>query len=307
MAVFDLFSKRKKRDQNAGKADVYCYDAISQTLRVQIAHIWRDALGDYHGYGNHDVVERWKLIHDAIAREKGVFSLGYENSYDEKCVNWFLKANVDDALDFIELSFRAIEILISKLPQYTRDGEGIRVSPEDAIGELNVRFREHGVGYQFENGNVIRIDGQYTHAEVTKPALAILRGAGFETANEDFMAAHRHYRSGENKDCIVACQRSVESALKTVCTLRKWKFEKGDRLPELIKLVRAKNLFPDYLDAGFDTFIAMLKTGLPGIRNNAGGHGAAPADRPVPGYVAAYALHMTATNIVLIAEANRSK
>jgi hypothetical protein len=51
----------------------------------------------------------------------------------------------------------------------------------------------------------------------------------------------------------------------------------------------------------------MLKTGLPGVRNPTGGHGQAPKAQPVPEYVAAFALHMTATNIVFAVEAYRSK
>src|ERR1700746_3463127 len=39
MAVFDLFSKRKKRRASQGKADVYQYDEIPERLRIQIVHI----------------------------------------------------------------------------------------------------------------------------------------------------------------------------------------------------------------------------------------------------------------------------
>jgi len=44
MAVFDLFSKRKKREQGDAP-DVYTYSQIPQQLRVQIIHIWWDAIG----------------------------------------------------------------------------------------------------------------------------------------------------------------------------------------------------------------------------------------------------------------------
>jgi len=303
MAVLNLFSKRKKDALKAGQADVYSYDIFPPPLRIQIAHILRDAMGDYHGYGNDAVIGGWQFIEQAIAREKGLFQLGHENNLEERCIRWFIGADVDDALDMTELCFRAIKIVDGDRNEYQRRDLGIKVSAIDAIEELNTRFKEHSVGYRFESGHIIRIDSKYIHAEITKPALSLLLERGFETANQEFLAAHRHFRSGENKDCIVACQRAFESTLKAICTIKKWKFEKGDRISELIKLVRAKKLFPDYLDAGFDTYIAMLKTGLPGVRNNAGGHGSSPNERPVPEYLAAYALHMTATNIVLAVEA----
>jgi uncharacterized protein DUF7014/HEPN domain-containing protein len=141
---------------------------------------------------------------------------------------------------------------------------------------------------------------------VVKPALALLSGKPFEKAQEDFLAAHRHYREGNDKDCVVAAQRSFESTLKAICSNKEWIYQSGDRAPELLALVRKKGLFPDYLDKGFDSYMAMMKTGLPGVRNNAGGHGEAPDAPPVPSYIAAYALHMTASNIVLLVEAMKT-
>jgi hypothetical protein len=51
-------------------------------------------------------------------------------------------------------------------------------------------------------------------------------------------------------------------------------------------------------------YIATLKSGLPEVRNNAGGHGEAPDARPVPSYIAAYALHLSAANIVMAVQAS---
>ena len=45
MAVFDLFSKRQKRLRGE-VLDVYQYDNIPSPLRVQIAHIMNDAMGN---------------------------------------------------------------------------------------------------------------------------------------------------------------------------------------------------------------------------------------------------------------------
>ena len=44
MAIFDLFSKRQKKLRGE-VPDVYTYDDIQSPLRVQIVHIWTDALG----------------------------------------------------------------------------------------------------------------------------------------------------------------------------------------------------------------------------------------------------------------------
>ncbi|MBW4090449.1 MAG: HEPN domain-containing protein [Proteobacteria bacterium] len=192
------------------------------------------------------------------------------------------------------------------MDDHDRLSVGIEQKPDDAIEELNVRFRDHAIGYRFADGYIVRADSEYVHAEVVQPTLALLREAIFRVAQEEFLTAHKHYRQGREKECIVACQRAFESLLKAMCTARKWDFGQGSGASELIKLVRQRGLFPDYLDAGFDTFVAMLKTGLPGVRNNAGAHGAAPDAPAVPSYIAGYALHMTATNILLLAESFRS-
>jgi hypothetical protein len=44
----------------------------------------------------------------------------------------------------------------------------------------------------------------------------------------------------------------------------------------VIKVVRQHGILPAYLDEGLTDFISMMKTGLPKVRDNAGGHGSAP-------------------------------
>jgi hypothetical protein len=61
-----------------------------------------------------------------------------------------------------------------------------RVSQEGldrAVFELNARFREQGIGYQYESGKIIRVDSQLIHAEVIKPALALLTALEYAGAN----------------------------------------------------------------------------------------------------------------------------
>jgi len=123
MATFDLFSKRRKRA--AGETpDVYTYE-IPESLRVQIIHIWSDAIGsldrDYDPTGS--VGNVYRAIADILRREYGVFVLDPQTydpnnprqAYAELCAFFldtkgFQKANATDkALDVIELSFRMID------------------------------------------------------------------------------------------------------------------------------------------------------------------------------------------------------
>jgi hypothetical protein len=170
------------------------------------------------------------------------------------------------------------------------------------ISELNHRLREGGVGYQYENGVIIRMDSQFVHAEITKKALSLLSSKHFSGAEDEFLSAYKHYRHSECKDAIVDVGASVESTMKCICDSLRWKYEKGARASNLIKVLRDHRLFPDYLDKSFDQFLAILKSGLPEIRNNEGSHGQGSVPKRVPAHVAAYALHFAATNIVFLVE-----
>ena len=89
-----------------------------------------------------------------------------------------------------------------------------RVSQEkldSAVFELNARFREHRVGYQYESGDIIRVDSQLIHAEVVKPALALLAAPEYAGANAEFLKAFEHYRKGDTKGCLNECPKAFES------------------------------------------------------------------------------------------------
>ena len=62
----------------------------------------------------------------------------------------------------------------------------------DAIDELNERLRRAGVGYQFEDGRIFRVDSEWIHSEVVRPALRYLHQKGFEGPREEFLKAHGH-------------------------------------------------------------------------------------------------------------------
>jgi hypothetical protein len=57
-----------------------------------------------------------------------------------------------------------------------------------------------------------------------------------------------------------------------------------------VKVLANNGLFPDWLGKGLTAYVAMLNTGLPTVRNNAGAHGTAP----IHAYLARYALHIGA-------------
>lgn len=312
MPVFDLFSYRK-RNANGRTPDVFSYDKLPELLRVQVIHIWRDAIGPFYNYSRYDLSkvaennEGWKMIHDIVAREHGKFALSASYDINESCEEYFLNnSSIDAALDIVEVSFRYIDQIVRQMHDRERQSRGIKVSANEAIEELNLRLMRASVGYRFENGQIVRVDSELIHSEVVRPALRFLGHKGFEGPRDEFIRAHAHYRAGEMKDAITDANNAFESTLKSICRIRRWEYPDGARASDLLKLVRKHGLLPDYLDNSFDQLAATLKSGLPEVRNTEGAHGQGSIPRDTPTHVASYALHLAAANILFLAEAHKA-
>ena len=305
MPVFDLFSKRQKKLRGEFP-DVFTYDKIPNKLRVQIIHIIRDAVGEDH-YGSDYAKSVYRFIHEALCREYGVFTLKqYAKSNEEAVLDFFLNCeDSDQALDVIETAFKLINSYVRK-NEYEWNTDR-KVSPDDALIELNHRFKEHGIGYQFESNELIWIDSTFLHSEVIKPTLTLLSEKIYKGANEEFLKAHEHYRHGRNKECLNDCLKSFESVMKAIYKKRKWEFTEKDTAKKLIEICFSKELIPNYLQSQFTGLRSLLESGIPTLRNRLGGHGQGADKIEVDDYVAGYALNLTASNLFFLMSADKEE
>jgi lysyl-tRNA synthetase class I len=302
MAVFDLFSKRQKRLRGE-VPDIYTYDTIPQNLRVQIVHIITDTIGEdsYENYAG----QVYEFLHKTLCREYGLFKLtdGYNEGYKEQVLNFLLQTNeAEKALDVIELTFKYIDRVIRKDYQryshYTKPKE----KPDDAIAELNERFKEEGIGFSFDGGEIIRVDSTYTHSEITKPTISLLWRKKFKGANEEFLKAHEHYRHGRNKECLTECLKAFESTMKVICTEKNWTFKQTDTAKKLIQVCFQNGLVPTFTQNQFTSLQNLLESGIPTIRNKLGGHGQGQTPQKVDDEMTRYGLNLTGTNIIFLIE-----
>ena len=301
MSIFELFSKRQKKLRGE-ISDVYQYEDIPQSLRVQVVHIARDTIGQESRYN--DTSNRiYEDIHKLLCKEYGVFSLKeYEQSNFSAIYDFFLnEGDHEKCLDIIEITFRVIDKYVRE--NSYRFNEIATQSPDDAINELNGRFKEAGVGYQFESGELIRIDSQYIHSEVVKPLLSVLgKNDKYIGANDEFLSAHEHYRHKRYKECLNDCLKSFESLMKAIHDIHSWPYNPNDTAKKLINSCLAKNLVPEYLQNQFSSVRILLESGIPTVRNKEGGHGQGSEVTKVPEHLASYTLHLTATNLLFLAK-----
>lgn len=301
MGIFDLFSKRQKK-LRGDIPDVYQYEDINNNFRVQVVHIIKETFGKDtypHNYSSNAFAK----IHQILCKEYGVFTLKKYEKYDFNAIYDFFLSTKDyeKSLDIIELSFKFInKVVRDHSYQYNTNGHDL--NPDEAIEELNHRFKEHGIGYQFESNELIRIDSQIIHSEVVKPALKILHSSIYSGANEEFLKAHEHYRNNRNQECLNECLKSFESVLKAVCDKNQWSYNQNDTSKRLIKICFDNNLIPSYLQTQFSSLQQLFESGIPTIRNKNSGHGQGVQQINVTNEVTSYMLHLTATNILFLTQ-----
>ena len=335
--VYSKRQKLQQLERNESP-DVFEHEIIPKTLRVQITdHIWEDVFGAHwhfdfekpggpSGFAEDEYLEEkaYMAIEKEFCRNHGETSFlttsavhGYyahhfsglvggltpeefsdlsppELSIQESLRCFFHNTQkTEEVLDIVEISFRYMEETFSQ--ESPKACEAI----DNAIAELNRRFLEHGVGYEYSSGQIIRIDSLYHHTKIVRPVLYMLSKPMYEGAEQEFRAAHEHYQQGGDsnyKACLNESFKAFESCIKAICHKRDWPFNKKCPVGPLIKLVIREKLVPE----GSGCSLKSVAT----LRNEMGAHGQGIKKAPVPKHIAEYALNLTASSILLLTRAN---
>ncbi|MEI9409911.1 STM4504/CBY_0614 family protein [Mesorhizobium salmacidum] len=312
MSIFDIFSKRQKRLRGE-MPDIYQYEMIPQPLRVQIVHILRDAIGELSDETYHyhqQIRESYQTAVQILCREYGVFRLGStpahaDKDYPNQLLNFLLQTeHTEQVLDVIEIGFRLIDRIV-RANGYLGRHNADRFAT-NAIEELNARLKEHGVGYQFIDGEVVRIDSELIHAEAVKPALRLLNTKSYKGAHEEFLKAYEHYRHGNIKEALNECLKAYESTMKSICDKRRWSYSPNDTASKLIGVLYDNGLVPQFWQGQLTSLRSLLESSIPTGRNRMSGHGQGSTPTDVPAHFAAYMLHMTASTLVFLTTAEEA-
>lgn len=303
--VYETYSKRQKRLRGE-KIDFYVYDHFPQPLRIQIIHLWRRGLGRINGMEK--IEGAYGIIVRTLREEYGKFSLldsfGTRNYETELCEFFLAQTEPEKILDAIEISFRAMDQMARDF--YYQHDRNADANITAVLADLNIRFKEHGLGFEFNNGELMRIDSELIHSEVVKPLLRLLNQPYFKGAEDEYLAAHEHYRHGNTKEALVECLKSFESAMMGICKKRGWVYGQKDTAKTLIDICMSNGLIPDFWQSQLGGLRSMLEGAVPTGRNRLAGHGQGADPTEVPMHLVSYMMHMTASTLKFLAEADEA-
>lgn len=192
-------------------------------------------------------------------------------------------------------------------PEYIYDYDA-DAAVSDAIIELNYRFKQHNLGYEFINSQIITIDSTLLHEMAVKPALKVLLEEGFEGAEDEIRKAYEKRRKGDNKNAILEAGKAFESTMKIICDKQGYTYDKAkDTAQKLISILENNGFYPSYMNAHLTSIKTTLETGLPVVRNKVSGHGQGNQVIAISDEFTDYALHLAASNILFLVRLYRSQ
>jgi hypothetical protein len=307
--IFDTYSKRQKAAKGDGQ-EVYLYDEIPPPLRIQIIYLWYGSLGNkenYYDATGESVRKAYQYIVKILRQEMGVLILppSVEDpsiTFLDELVDYFLnEKDVEKVLDVIEVSFKFIDNFVRKFHYQLKNDASEAV--DQALINLNTRFKEHGVGYKFEGQQIIRIDSEFIHTKVVKPTLKLLLKPEYAGAQDEFLNACEHLRHGRKKEAVNDCLKSLESLMKSICDKRRWTYSPGATASTLIKICLENELIPSCFQCKLESLQNLLASGTPTIRNKMSGHGQGSEVIDMPDYLVSFVLNETASILFLLDQA----
>jgi hypothetical protein len=263
-----LFSKR-----NPTVKDTYDYN-IPLRVRHRIFHTLAACLEQNH---QTDLGAVFEEVIRRLVREYGSLSGNADRASNarEAAIRHFEACPDEQFMDFLQVCFET--------PPYCGGPQTVaainQVLEEENIGFELTEFREterepsgpYGVGgYRIVAPSVIKKSEKTLHRSVVQPCLHVLTDPKFNTASDELLRAFAEYRRGDYADAVTGAGAAFETVLKTICTLKRWTYDKDKAAcAALVEVCREKGLFYP--------FYAEIFKNVGTIRNKIGdAHGKGP-------------------------------
>ena len=303
--IFGVFSRRPKASERATKP-------LTFEFRNRVLLLCNSTLSDpihYPGYSS--ISEFWSDIHTKLQFLHGRPTLTGKRATPvaEDAVSFLLNCSDEHFLDFVELIFTRVgdSNLVKSVNEFF-DVDGLpyrltdfRYSPVRRVHPttLGLHSSDPDAGITASTleayPQVVCVDNEAIHDTAIEPTLTFLTHPAFVQANKEFLEALRHYRKGENRDCVLKCGNSFESVMKIICDRKQWPYQQTDTASKLLNTILSQTT----LDSFFEQPIMLIAT----IRNRLStAHGAGTQRKTASKHVANYVINATASAILLLVD-----
>ncbi len=295
MIIENLYSRRYKKE-NGLFPDVFTYDLMPEKLKITLSKIFKRTIIECSEIERNPLDFFYEIFHEIICEEHSLKVIGNPHySYETRILNFFIEEH--DL--FINLNI--LNLVLNLLSELASSSYRINKDFLSYLQEINQRMLEHGFGYQYEDGLLIRIDSKHTHDEIIKPALLLLQNEKFKNADDEFRNAFDAYKNGKYEEAIREANNSFESTMRIICHLKGYELPKKHNATALIAHLRDKQFIPDFKMEVFNGLAKCLES-VSIIRNNIAGHGKGHEERTIEPNMVSYVLNMTAANIKFLVE-----
>lgn len=299
MAVKNLYSNRLQP-----KTEKLEFDILPNELRIQLVYIWEQFFSQRYfpkEISDGCTKELVKILMKEHALESWPQTLQRSTNIHKIGIYFKKLENVEKCIDVVEIILTLIEnsqnLITSLGYPYNLD-----YNSNEVINEINDRFKLHGIGYQYLNFKILRLDSIILNSQLVEKTFTLLNSEKYKNVNTEFLTAHDHFRHKRNSDCVVWCLKSFESTIKIIANENNWTFKENLTARPLIQLLFNNNFFPKHTDQLIINFKTFLENSISLIRNKKGGHGAGNEVNIVPDSITQYMLYITGASINLIFE-----
>ncbi|WP_300382761.1 hypothetical protein [Clostridium sp.] len=205
-------------------------------------------------------------------------------------------------LDFIEGSFKTNEfrrLWIDKKNEFVESInyifflEGIKFE----LTKYKEYWREEGIGKILESTTYPQIickEDIFINSEVIEPTIELLMGDKFKSANNEFLEGLDHYKNKRYKESIASCCCALESVMKIISSINKWRYNDNATGLPLIKNIIEKSQSPNW----YEGIISPTLT----IRNKLGPHGKGMSEINSTKTQARLQINLVASQIIFLIE-----
>lgn len=297
---YELYSRRHRDLEE--DPNLYEYDRFPREFRAQVFHILRryfftnritQKFDEYFALRNDLAAEFGRLLltdtEDWLLDFQKFYCISTRTDID------FLFESSDGApskeiLDSIDYVFHFLWV--------QHHGEANLLK---AVSELNQRFKQHYLGYEFIEGEIIRKDTEVAHEKIIKPALRCLGDSRFSNAEKELLDAFSYYLEDDYSNTVLYACKAFESTMKIICSAKEFPYDPDkDTAKGLLSILKNEKFFPAYMDDHLNALIKVMEAGVPTIRNRTSGHGGGVAPKVIDSSYAEYALNLSCSNIIFL-------